>query len=162
MNLIQYCNLACSPTRVKISQFVNKMCSQHYFTSFVNKVYQCCYFIKFLQACHSQLVDKLLNCSRTSTSCWNKQQVVNKPWTTYYKVDNLSTSSEQAVRTHPDDKLLEQHCYTSSAGLLQLMKIRPCLKKTSLLSVMFWSGVKADFQSSHEAPRSSLRVFASN
>jgi hypothetical protein len=26
-------------------------------------------------------------------------------------VHNLSTSWEQAVRTHPVDKLLEQHCY---------------------------------------------------
>jgi hypothetical protein len=28
-------------------------------------------------------------------------------------VDNLLRSWEQAVRTHPVDKLLEQHCYTS-------------------------------------------------
>ena len=34
---------------------------------------------------------------------------------------NLSTSWEQAVRTHPDDKLLVQHCYKSAAGLLQLV-----------------------------------------
>jgi hypothetical protein len=33
----------------------------------------------------------------------------------------LSTSWEQAVRTHPVDKLLEQHCYKSAAGLLQLV-----------------------------------------
>jgi hypothetical protein len=26
------------------------------------------------------------------------------------------------VRTHPVDKLLEQHCYTSAAGLLQLVR----------------------------------------
>ena len=41
-------------THVKISQLVNKMCLQQF-----------CYFIKLLQACQSQLVDKLLNC------CWN-------------------------------------------------------------------------------------------
>jgi hypothetical protein len=29
---------------------------------------------------------------------------------------------EQAVRTHPVDKLLEQHCYKSAAGLLQLVR----------------------------------------
>jgi hypothetical protein len=34
----------------------------------------------------------------------------------------LSTSWEQAVRTHPVDKLLEQHCYKSAAGLLQLAR----------------------------------------
>jgi hypothetical protein len=34
----------------------------------------------------------------------------------------LSTSWEQAVRTHPVDKLLEQHCYKSAAGLLQLVR----------------------------------------
>ena len=32
------------------------------------------------------------------------------------------TSWEQAVRTHPVDKLLEQHCYKSAAGLLQLVR----------------------------------------
>jgi hypothetical protein len=37
-------------------------------------------------------------------------------------VDNLSTSWEQAVRTHPVDKLLGQHCYKSAAGLLQLVR----------------------------------------
>jgi hypothetical protein len=36
-------------------------------------------------------------------------------------VDNLSTSWEHAVRTHPVDKLLEQHRYKSAAGLLQLV-----------------------------------------
>ena len=36
-------------------------------------------------------------------------------------IDNLSTSWEQAVRTHPVDKLLEQHCYKSVAGLSQLV-----------------------------------------
>jgi AraC-like DNA-binding protein len=41
-------------------------------------------------------------------------------------VDNLSTSWEQAVRTHPDDKLLEQHCYKSAAGLLQLVRFYLC------------------------------------
>jgi hypothetical protein len=34
----------------------------------------------------------------------------------------MSTSWEQAVQTHPDDKLLEQHCYKSAAGLLQLVR----------------------------------------
>ena len=29
---------------------------------------------------------------------------------------------EALVRTHPVDKLLEQHCYKSAAGLLQLAK----------------------------------------
>ena len=33
--------------------------------------------------------------------------------------DNLSTYWEQAVRTHPDDQLLEQHGYKSAAGLLK-------------------------------------------
>jgi hypothetical protein len=38
----------------------------------------------------------------------------------------LSTSWEQAVRTHPVDKLLEQHCYKSAAGLLQLVRLYVC------------------------------------
>ena len=32
----------------------------------------------------------------------------------------------QAVRTHPVDKLLEQHCYKSAAGLLQLVRFYVC------------------------------------
>jgi hypothetical protein len=47
-------------THVKISQLVNKMCSQQACSMLVNKSEQCCYFIKLLQGCHSQLVDKLL------------------------------------------------------------------------------------------------------
>jgi hypothetical protein len=72
---------------------------------------------------HSQLVDKLLNC-RKITSCWNN---CNKPVelsnivaSCQQAVDNLSTGREQAVRT-PVDKLLEQHCCKSAAGLLQLV-----------------------------------------
>jgi hypothetical protein len=42
-------------------------------------------------------------------------------------VDKFSTSWEQAVRTHPVDKLLEQHCYKSAAGLLQLVRFT-CVK----------------------------------
>jgi hypothetical protein len=30
------------------------------------------------------------------------------------------------VRTHPVDKLLEQHCYKSAAGLLQLVRFYVC------------------------------------
>jgi hypothetical protein len=30
------------------------------------------------------------------------------------------------VRTHPVDKLLEQHCYESAAGLLQLVRFYLC------------------------------------
>jgi hypothetical protein len=99
-------------TDVKISQLVNKMCSQQACSKLAcQQVVTCCYFIKLLQGCHSQLVDKLLNC-RMITSCWNN--LSNKY--------NLSTSWEQAVRTHPVDKLLEQHCYKSAAGLLQLVR----------------------------------------
>jgi hypothetical protein len=44
-------------------------------------------------------------------------------------VDNLSTSWEQAVRTHPVDKLLEQNCHKSAAGLLQLVRFYVCKVK---------------------------------
>jgi hypothetical protein len=30
------------------------------------------------------------------------------------------------MRTHPVDKLLEQHCYKSAAGLLQLVRFYLC------------------------------------
>jgi uncharacterized membrane protein len=42
----------------------------------------------------------------------------------------LSTSWEQAVRTHPVDKLLEHHCYKSAAGLLQLVRFYVCVVQT--------------------------------
>ena len=32
------------------------------------------------------------------------------------------------MRTHPVDKLLEQHCYKSAAGLLQLARFYVCTK----------------------------------
>jgi hypothetical protein len=47
--------------------------------------------------------------------CW-AQQLCSK----------LSTSWEQAVRTYPVDKLLEQHCYKSAAGLLQRVCFYVC------------------------------------
>ena len=51
------------------------------------------------------------------------------------------------MRTHPVDKLLEQHCYKSAAGLLQLVRFYVCrenslelidlssMNKVSLVSV---------------------------
>jgi hypothetical protein len=49
------------------------------------------------------------------------------------ELDNLLASCqqavhnwEQAVRTHPVDKLLEQYCYKSAAGLLQLVRFYVC------------------------------------
>jgi hypothetical protein len=38
----------------------------------------------------------------------------------------LSSLVEQAVRTHPVDKLLEQHSYKSAAGLLQRVRFYVC------------------------------------
>jgi hypothetical protein len=78
-------------------------------------------FIKLLQGCHSQLVDlqgnnRLLEQLVTSLLTSFTQAVDNLSTSV-----NLSTSWEQAVRTHPVDKLLEQHCYKSAAGLLQLV-----------------------------------------
>jgi hypothetical protein len=70
INGVTYRNIRPQSPHVKISQLVNKMCSQQACSKVVNKLYQCCYFIKLLQSCHSQLVNKLLNC-RTITSCWN-------------------------------------------------------------------------------------------
>ena len=43
---------------------------------------------------------------------------------------NKLGSWEQAVRTHPVDKLLEQHCYKSAAGLLQLVRFYACTNVT--------------------------------
>jgi hypothetical protein len=44
-------------------------------------------------------------------------------------IDNLLTSRGQAVRTHPDDKLWEQHCYKSATGLLQLVRLENYTRK---------------------------------
>ena len=32
------------------------------------------------------------------------------------------------MRTHPDDKLLEQHCHKSAAGLLQYVRFYVCVQ----------------------------------
>jgi hypothetical protein len=37
-------------------------------------------------------------------------------------LDNLSTSWEPALQTHPDNKLLKKHWYKSVAGLLQVVR----------------------------------------
>ena len=44
------------------------------------------------------------------------------------------------MRTHPVDKLLEQHCHKSGASLLQLVRFyvcRPCSVCARLLSLLF-------------------------
>ena len=56
------------------------------------------------------------------TTCNQSVELNNLVASCQQAVDNLSTSWEQAVRTHPVDKLLEQHCYKSAAGLLQLVR----------------------------------------
>jgi hypothetical protein len=40
------------------------------------------------------------------------------------------------VRTHPVDKLLEQHCYKSAAGLLQLVRFS-CVISSTLTQILF-------------------------
>jgi hypothetical protein len=67
--------------------------------------------------------------SLSLTTCWQiveLQDDNNLVASCQQAVDNLSTSWEQAVRTHPVDKLLEQHCYKSAAGLLQLVRFYVC------------------------------------
>ena len=64
----------------------------------------------------NKLLEQLVTSLSSQQSCSKFEQAV----------DNLSlklsASWEQAVRTHPVDKLLEQHCYKSAAGLLQLVR----------------------------------------
>jgi hypothetical protein len=95
--------------------------SQQACSKLVNTLKQC-YFIKLLQDCYSQLVElqddnqlleQLVTSLLSSTTCQGP-------------VDNFSTNWEQAVRTHPVDKSLEQHCYKSAAGLLQLVRFYVC------------------------------------
>ena len=61
------------------------------------------------------------------TTCNTSVQLNNLVASCEQVVDNLSTSWEQAVRTHVVDKLLEQHCYKSAAGLLQLVRFCVCI-----------------------------------
>jgi hypothetical protein len=49
------------------------------------------------------------------TTCNKSVELNNLVASCQQAVDNLSTSWEQAVRTHPVNKLLEQHCYKSAA-----------------------------------------------
>ena len=43
------------------------------------------------------------------------------------------------MRTHPVDKLLEQHCYKSAAGLLQLVRFYVCIVVYHLGWACIWS-----------------------
>ena len=62
-----------------------------------------------------------------TSNCWNKSvELNNLAASCHQAVDKLSTSWEQAARTHPVDKLLEQHCCKSAAGLLQLVRYYVC------------------------------------
>jgi hypothetical protein len=86
----------------------------------------------FLQVVVLQVVEL-----KVMTSCWqncNKSVELNNLVASCQPaVDNLSTSWEQAVRTHSVDKLLEQHCYKSAAGLLQLVRftyVTECNRQT--------------------------------
>jgi hypothetical protein len=40
------------------------------------------------------------------------------------------------VRTHPVDTLLEQHCYKSAVGLLQLVRFYVCADVTTAIAIV--------------------------
>ena len=46
-----------------------------------------------------------------------------------------STSWEQAMRTHPVDKLLGQHCFKSAADLLTLVRFHVCITSETSLGI---------------------------
>jgi hypothetical protein len=103
------------------------MCSQQACSKLVNKLQQCCYFIKLLQGCHSQLVDKLLN-GRTIASCWNNlqqvrwaQQPCSKLSTRRWQLANkLGTSSANTSCWQVVGTALLQVCCKFVASLLQI------------------------------------------
>jgi hypothetical protein len=75
-----------------------------------------------LSSCYKIVTHNLL------TNCWNNLynksvELNNLVASCQQAVDNLSTSWEQAVRTHLVDKLLERYCYKSAAGLLQHVRL---------------------------------------
>ena len=43
------------------------------------------------------------------------------------------------MRTHPVDKLLEQHCYKCAADLLQLIHFYVCRSRTAFLNRIGWN-----------------------
>jgi hypothetical protein len=61
-------------------------------------------------------MDELQDDSKLLEQVCNKCVELNNLVTSCQQaVDNLSTSWEQALRTHPVDKLLKQHCYKFAA-----------------------------------------------
>jgi hypothetical protein len=63
------------------------------------------------------------------TTCNKSVELNNMVASCQQAADNLSTSWEQAVQTHPVEKLLEQHC-KSAAGWLQLVRFNVCRRLT--------------------------------
>ena len=95
------------------------MCSQQACSKLSTSCNNAVILSSLLQACHSQLVEKLLNCNKSA-------ELNNLVASCQQAVGNLSTSWEQAVRTHPVDKLLERHWYKSAADCLQLVCFYVC------------------------------------
>jgi hypothetical protein len=115
-----------SLTQEQVSQLVNKMCSQQACSKLVNKTV-------ILSRCYKVVTHNLLtNCwiagrwQVFGTTCDKTVELNNIVASCQQAVENLSTSWEQAVRTYPVDKLLEQYCYKSAAGLLQLVRFYVC------------------------------------
>ena len=121
--------IACSYSYTrKISQLVNKMCSQRLVASLSTS----CNNIVVLSSCYMKVVthNLLTSCSIAvvGTTCNKSVELKNLVASCQHAVDNLSTSWEQAVPTHPVDKLLEQHCYKFVlASLLQLVRFYVCI-----------------------------------
>jgi hypothetical protein len=78
--------------------------------------------ITLLQGCHSKIVELQYDNMLLEQFVHNKSVELN----------NLVASCQQAVRTHPDDKLLERHCYKSAEGLLQLVCFYVCVAEDLL------------------------------
>jgi hypothetical protein len=130
---LQTCNNLCVfnyvCTHIKISQLiVNKMCSQQACSKLANKVVTMRLF--------HQVATRLL-----LTTCWqivelqDDNKLLEQLWAqqlcselSQQAIDNLTRSWKQAMWTHPVDKLLEQHCYKSAAGLLQHVHFYVCTR----------------------------------
>jgi hypothetical protein len=74
-------------------------------------------------------MQKLLNCRTiivVGTTSNKSAGVNNIVEHCLQAVDNLSTSWEQAVRTHSDNKLLNQHWQKCAAGLIEVVRFYVC------------------------------------
>jgi hypothetical protein len=119
-------------TKVKMSQLVNKIL---FATELLQACQQVVAMLLFYQVAtrlslttcwqivelqdDDKLLEQLVTSLLSSITLWQVVNGCKLSRSRWQLVEKLATS---LLRTRPVDKLLEQHCYKSAAGLLQLVK----------------------------------------